>query len=273
MLSTLRKNNGFTVAELVTVMAILTILAAIAIPVTLNQRASANEAAQRADLTLAVTKVQDLLIGYNGVPPTNITIATTDDTWQAIDANGTTVIDASLATTTTLSGTIWTDGSWCVDNYDARTNTVFSFQSSIGEIQEGFLCPTSPLGGIGSVIASSPLTLPGQVTGVIADSSIDYELSLSWSPVASATAYTVVVAGQTSTTVYTESALISGLLPGEATISIYAIGDQGAGQPVTLTATIAGLTELQALDQRVAQAETALADALARIAALEGSGS
>lgn len=272
MLSNLRKSNGFTVAELVTVMAILAILAAIAIPITLNQRASASEAAQRADLTLAVTKVQELLIGYNGVPPTDITITSTADTWQATDTNGTTLIQSTLSTETTLSGSMWTDGSWCVDNFDSNTGTVFSYQSDIGEIQEGFSCPTTALGGIGSVITSSPLTLPGQVSSVSVDTTVDNQLSITWTAASNATSYAVVVVGQSTTTVYSESALITGLLPGDATISIYAIGDQGAGQPVTVSATVAGLTDLQALDQRVTQAETDLADALSRIAALENAG-
>jgi len=242
MLSLFRSSKGFTVAELVTVMAILSVIAAIAIPLTLNQRQSANETAQRADTTIAVAKIQDLLLGYNGVPPTDITIASTDTTWTATDANGSTLIDATLASDTQLGGSIWTDGSWCVENYNPNTGTVFSYQSDIQDLQEGFFCPLEPLGGVGTVITSEALTLPGQITGLTIDTTVDYELSLSWTAVSGATSYAVVVVGQTTSTVYSESAVLTGLTPGDATVSIYAIGDQGAGQPVTTTATIAGQT-------------------------------
>lgn len=267
----LRDTKGFTVAELVTVMAILAVLAAIAIPLTLNQRASANETAQRADLTIAVSKVQDLLIGYNGIPPADIFVTTSNGTWSAAADGELPVLTGTLSTNTTISGTVWTDGSWCVDSTDQETFKTFSYQSDIAEITEDGICPTSALGGIGTTITSSPLSLPGQVSGISIDTTIDYEALVSWSAAPGADSYTVVVVGQTTTTEYGTSANLTGLLPGEATIIIYALNNDGAGQPVTITTTINGQTELQALTDRVTQAELDLLDALARIDALEQS--
>jgi prepilin-type N-terminal cleavage/methylation domain-containing protein len=272
MFPSIRNNKGFTVAELVTVLAILSVLAAIAIPLTLSQRNAANESAQRADLTISIAKIQQLLVGYNGVPPTNITISSSGTSWTAIDENLTTVLSSSLTGETQLTGTLWTDGSWCVENFDTETNRTFSYQSDIGEIQKDISCPLEPLGGIGSIITTNELLLPGQITSFTIDTDIDYGLTITWEPVSGATSYTVVVVGQTSTTVTTETAIFAGLTPGATTISIYAIGEQGAGLPTSVNTTVMGATAMELLDARVIQAETDLANALSRIEALETAG-
>lgn len=264
-----RNNAGFTVAELITVMAILSVLAAIAIPVTLNQRNSATEATLRADLTIAVAKTQEFLTSVNGVPPNDVFITTTDDTWSAVDAEGNTLDTATLSGSTDLTGEIFTDGSWCIANYDTTSGQGFRYQSTTGEIEADQFCSGQPLGGIGTAIATDDLVLPGQVSAISIDTETEYALDITWTGATNATNYTVVVTGQTSTTTSDTSVALTGLLPGSTTVSIYATNDQGAGQPVNTTTTITGQTELEILTDRVTDAESDLDDALSRISALE----
>jgi prepilin-type N-terminal cleavage/methylation domain-containing protein len=68
------RDAGFTLIELLVVVAIIGILAAIAIPVFLNQRASAYDASVKADLN-GIAKVMETVYADTGAYPADETVA------------------------------------------------------------------------------------------------------------------------------------------------------------------------------------------------------
>jgi type IV pilus assembly protein PilA len=66
------RDAGFTLIELLVVVAIIGILAAIAIPVFLNQRASARDASVKADIN-GIAKVMETVYTDTGAYPTDVT--------------------------------------------------------------------------------------------------------------------------------------------------------------------------------------------------------
>ena len=65
------KDQGFTLIELLVVMIIIGILAAIAIPIFLNQRKSATDASMKSDLRGAATVVETVFVDKQAYPADN----------------------------------------------------------------------------------------------------------------------------------------------------------------------------------------------------------
>src|SRR5450830_746291 len=71
------KDQGFTLIELLVVMIIIGILAAIAIPIFLNQRKSAHDSAIKSDLRSVATEVESYYVNNQKYPVTSADIAAT----------------------------------------------------------------------------------------------------------------------------------------------------------------------------------------------------
>ena len=126
------KDQGFTLIELLVVIIIIGILAAIAIPVFLNQRQKGYKADMKSVAKNGATAVESWATETNGVY-TGLTLAN-------MQAEGFHFDDAAAGGTQTVTVTSNQDA-YCIDVADTRiAGTTFLYDSSVGKPVENGTC-------------------------------------------------------------------------------------------------------------------------------------
>ncbi len=120
--STEDREAGFTLIELLVVVVIIGILAAIAIPVFLNQRNAARNASVESDIRNMATVME--------------TYYTTNDAYPT-DAASLTSAGAQVSSGNYVAIVVASDGSYTMEGCNLESDTLFSYDSAGGGFQEG----------------------------------------------------------------------------------------------------------------------------------------
>lgn len=257
-MTSMRRDRGYTLVELLITIGIIATLAAIAIPVALNQRSSSIDAAQKADLLSISTKMEDALTGWNNIPPAEVSITTTEnDTWEAAPAGYAVAATGSVSAGTTVGGTVWTDGSYCLTATNPNGHSYIFRSDNAVAVQDG-TCPTSALGGAASLPASQTVDLPAAVTGLTVTSTNANQITATWDAVEGATGYTVKISGIAAIDYTGTSATINGVNLGTNRVVVYAKNQNGAGPGVSASIAVTGsATTSQSTNENVGYAMAA----------------
>jgi prepilin-type N-terminal cleavage/methylation domain-containing protein len=138
MLARIRKamderEGGFTLIELLVVIIIIGILAAIAIPVFLNQRKKGYEASMKSDLRTVANEMETYFTDAQVYP-------------AALTGTAPSVVVGTGGNTVTLSSgnaivvTSSSANSFCLDATSSKTSATWKYNSATGGVQKG-TCP------------------------------------------------------------------------------------------------------------------------------------
>lgn len=233
-----RRTAGFTLIEVIVAVAIMGVLAGIAIPIALSFRSNAPEAAEQADVRSVATALDRALTSWKGMPPAQVTIASSNGTWTATPLGQSIAVSGKLSTGTSVTGTLWTDGSYCVAASNTSTSNTYSYRSDKRALEQNVACPTVALGGNGSTPNTSVKTLPSAPSGLTLTSPAANQVTATWTAASAASSYVVQVSGANGTSTTSTSATLTNIPAGTATVTVYAKNDNGTGPGVSGTVAV-----------------------------------
>jgi len=136
------KDQGFTLVELLVVMIIIGILAAIAIPVFMQQREKARDTAAKADVSTLGKEIATYYVDNAGAPPEVVLLATQRYTVNAVD------VGAASKNVTAVAKNGASDILWCVQvTYSGGTKGTIGYSGASGLGAPGTTCVAGVLTG------------------------------------------------------------------------------------------------------------------------------
>jgi prepilin-type N-terminal cleavage/methylation domain-containing protein len=180
-----KTSKGFSLPEILVVVAILGVLAAIAIPVSMSQQSRASDASIRSDLTNVAAVVEGQLLAWRGAPrdgalnicnstsgeypPVNDPTNTCEEgQWRVTRTSNNQFLsppmEGKLSPGIFVQGRIASDGSYCLDGSSSRSGAKnFYFDSQSSQVQEG-TCRSISWAPRGSLVGSTgATTTPGDL--------------------------------------------------------------------------------------------------------------
>jgi len=136
------KDQGFTLIELLVVMIIIGILAAIAIPIFLNQRKKANDSAATSDVSTLGKEVATYYVDATAVLPDTTGVAITAAKRYTVNSVDVGKVSGNISTVKLVTSDTSTvqaaSTSWCVElDYTGGTSSTVSYSAQNGLTKAG----------------------------------------------------------------------------------------------------------------------------------------
>ena len=127
------KDQGFTLIELLVVMIIIGILAAIAIPVFLNQRKSAVDSSIKSDLRTVATTIETVVVDTQALPATVAQGSAGADVVVTPSGTSPTAINVAVSAGNAVTYKAYTGGGYCLTGTNGNgTGKTITYNSTTG---------------------------------------------------------------------------------------------------------------------------------------------